>query len=105
VGGIVLSPIIKSLIDAWSLNGAAPVLAILWLLGMSLPAYLFIRPEPTALNWMPDGAPKPENHVSVLPGVPMAEAVRTRFFWVTTFGFVLVMGSQVGAIQQIVKLV
>lgn len=105
VGGIVLSPIIKSLIDAWSLNGAAPVLAVLWLLGMSLPAYLFIRPEPTALNWMPDGAPKPENHVSVLPGVPMAEAVRTRFFWVTTFGFVLVMGSQVGAIQQIVKLV
>ena len=105
VGGIVLSPIIKSLIDAQSISGAAPVLAVFWLVGMSLPTFLFIRPEPTALNWMPDGEPKPENHVVVLPGVAMAEAIRTRFFWVVTFGFVLVMGSQVGAIQQIVKLV
>lgn len=105
VGGIVLSPIIKSLIDARTISGAAPVLAVLWLVGMAVPAFFFIRPEPTALNWMPDGEPKPENHVSVLPGVPMAEAIRTQFFWVVTFGFVLVMGSQVGAIQQIVKLV
>ena len=105
VGGIVLSPIIKSLIDARTISGAAPVLAVLWLLGMSLPTFLFIRPEPTELNWMPDGEPKPDNHVVVLPGVAMAEAIRTRFFWVVTCGFVLVMGSQVGAIQQIVKLV
>ncbi|MFY8238037.1 MAG: MFS transporter, partial [Ilumatobacteraceae bacterium] len=67
--------------------------------------FLLIRPDPMELNWMPDGEPKPENHVSVLPGVPMAEAVRTRFFWVITIGYILVMGSQVGAIQQIVKLV
>ena len=105
VGGIVLTPLVKSLIDARTMNGAAPVLALLWLFGMGVPAYLFLRPEPTALNWMPDGEPKPEGHVSVLPGVPMAQAVRTRFFWVVTFGFVLVMSGQVGAIQQIVKLV
>ncbi|MEY4010782.1 MAG: hypothetical protein RLZZ93_1475 [Actinomycetota bacterium] len=35
----------------------------------------------------------------------MSVAVRTRFFWVVTVGYVLVMGAQVGAIQQIVKLV
>jgi MFS family permease len=105
VGGIVLTPVVKSLIDARTMDGAAPVLALLWLFGMGLPAYLFLRPEPTALNWMPDGEPKPADHVSVLPGVAMADAVRTRFFWVVTFGFVLVMSGQVGAIQQIVKLV
>jgi cyanate permease len=105
VGGIVLSPIVKSLIDSQTLSGAAPILAMLWLLGMSIPTFLLIRGEPGALNWMPDGQPKPENHVMEMPGTPMSVAVRTKFFWVVTIGYVLVMGSQVGAIQQIVKLV
>ena len=105
VGGIILTPIIKKLIDAREISGASPYLALIWLVGMSVPAFLLIRPDPLVLNWMPDGEPKPENHVAVLPGVPMAEAVRTRFFWVVTIGYILVMGSQVGAIQQIVKLV
>ncbi|MGA0117805.1 MAG: MFS transporter, partial [Ilumatobacteraceae bacterium] len=105
VGGIVLSPIIKSLIDSRTLNGAAPVLALLWLLGMSIPTFLLIRAEPGPLKWMPDGAPRPDDHVMELPGTSMSVAIRTKFFWVVTIGYVLVMGSQVGAIQQIVKLV
>ena len=105
VGGIVLTPAIKSLIDARELSGASPWLALIWLVGMVVPTYLFIRPDPIALNWMPDGEPRPENHVVDLPGETLAAAVRTRFFWAVTMGFVLVMGSQVGAIQQIVKLV
>jgi len=105
VGGIVLSPIIKSLIDSQTLHGAAPVLALLWLFGMSIPTFLLIRAEPGPLNWMPDGEPRPDDHILDLPGTPMSVAVRTRFFWIVTIGYVLVMGSQVGAIQQIVKLV
>jgi MFS family permease len=105
VGGIVLSPVVKSLIDSQTLSGAAPILAMLWLLGMSIPTFLLIRAEPGPLNWMPDGQPKPEDHVMEMPGTPMSVAVRTKFFWVVTIGYVLVMGSQVGAIQQIVKLV
>lgn len=105
VGGIVLSPIIKSLIDSQTLNGAAPLLALLWLFGMSVPTFLLIRADPADLNWMPDGEPRPENHVIELPGTPMDVAIKTRFFWIVTIGYVLVMGSQVGAIQQIVKLV
>jgi MFS family permease len=105
VGGILLTPFVKQLIDAQQMSGASIWLALIWLFGMSVPAFLLIRPDPLALNWMPDGEPKPENHVEDLPGVPMAEAVRTKFFWVVTIGYVLVMGSQVGAIQQIVKLV
>lgn len=105
VGGVLLTPVIKSLIDAHKMSGMAPWLALIWLLGMTLPAFLFLRPDPGALNWMPDGEPKPENHVVDLPGTPMEVAVRTRFFWVVTVGYVLVMGAQVGAIQQIVKLV
>ena len=105
MGGVVLTPIIKKLIDAKQMSGASPYLALIWFVGMCVPAYLLIRPDPLALNWMPDGQPKPENHISELPGVSLADAVRTKFFWVVTIGYVLVMGSQVGAIQQIVKLV
>lgn len=105
MGGVVLTPIIKKLIDAKQMSGASPYLALIWFVGMCVPAYLLIRPDPLALNWMPDGQPKPENHISELPGVSLADAVRTKFFWVITIGYVLVMGSQVGAIQQIVKLV
>lgn len=105
VGGVLLTPVVKSLIDSHKMSGMAPVLALIWLVGMTVPAFLFVRPDPISLNWMPDGEPKPENHVVDLPGTPMAVAVRTRFFWVVTVGYVLVMGAQVGAIQQIVKLV
>ena len=105
MGGVVLTPIIKKLIDAKEMSGASPYLALIWFVGMCVPAYLLIRPDPLALNWMPDGQPKPENHISELPGVSLADAMRTKFFWVVTIGFVLVLGSQVGAIQQIVKLV
>ncbi|CAB4680238.1 MAG: MFS transporter [Actinobacteria bacterium] len=105
MGGVVLTPIIKKLIDAKEMSGASPYLALIWFIGMCVPAYLLIRPDPLALNWMPDGQPKPENHIVDMPGVSLADAVRTKFFWVVTIGFVLVLGSQVGAIQQIVKLV
>lgn len=105
VGGIVLTPIVKSLIDSRELSGASPWMATMWLVGIAAPTWLFIRADPYALNWMPDGERKPEGHVVDLPGVPMAEAVRTKFFWIVTIGYVMVMGAQVGAIQQIVKLV
>jgi len=105
VGGIVLTPVVKALIDSRGISGMAPWLGLMWLVGMTVPTWLFIRPEPTALNWMPDGEPKLEGTVVEIPGTPMAVAIRTRFFWVVTIGYVLVMGAQVGAIQQIVKLV
>jgi MFS family permease len=105
VGGILLTPVVKTLIDSHGIAGMAPWLGLIWLVGMTVPTWLFVRPEPTALNWMPDGEPKPEGMVVEMPGTPMAVAIRTRFFWVVTIGYVLVMGAQVGAIQQIVKLV
>ena len=38
------------------------------------------------------------------PGTPFKQAVSSRFFVFTAIGFVLVMGSQIGAIQHIYKL-
>jgi MFS family permease len=104
VGGIVLTPVVKSLIDNRGLESASPFLAIFWVIGTAVPAYLFLRPDPFSMSWMPDGEPMPENHVVALPGVNFSDAVRTRFFWMVTFGYTLVLGTQIGAIQQLVKL-
>lgn len=105
VGGIVLTPVVKSIIDALRMEGAAPFLALIWLAGICVPVFLVFRGDPGALGWLPDGERQAPGAVPAPGGTSLAEALRTRFFWVVTLGYVLVMGAQVGAIQQIVKLV
>lgn len=105
-GGIIITPIAKWLLDEQGLSGAAPWLAGLWLLGVVPLTLLWLKPDPARLGWHPDGVrvksgcPSPTVH-----GAPLSEAVITRFFVVVTIGYVMILGSQVGAIQQLVKLV
>jgi MFS family permease len=105
-GGIIITPIAKWLLDEQGLSGAAPWLAGLWLLGVVPLTLLWLKPDPARLGWHPDGVrvksgcPSPTVH-----GAPYSEAVITRFFVVVTIGYVMILGSQVGAIQQLVKLV
>jgi len=105
-GGIIVTPLAKWLLDDRGLSGAAPWLAGLWLLGVVPLTLLWLKPDPARLGWHPDGVrvtsggPTP-----LLHGTPYSEAVLTRFFVAVTLGYVMVLGSQVGAIQQLVKLV
>jgi len=105
-GGIIVTPLAKWLLDDRGLSGAAPWLAGLWLLGVVPLTLLWLKPDPARLGWHPDGVrvtsggPTPMLH-----GTPYSEAVLTRFFVAVTLGYVMVLGSQVGAIQQLVKLV
>lgn len=105
-GGIVLTPVAKWLLDSRGLSGAAPWLAGMWFVGVVPLTLLWLKPDPSRLGWHPDGVrvssdgPHPSIH-----GTSYAEAVMTRFFIAVTIGYVLVLGSQVGAIQQLVKLV
>ena len=69
-------------------------------------ALWLVRPDPTVLGWQPDGARSVEAQKRVtIEGTPLHEAQRTRFYLAITFGYLLVMGAQVGGIQQLVKLV
>ena len=101
LGGIAISPVIATIVDADSLIYWAPRLAIAFLIGM-LPAVLFlVRPAPEALGLRPDGDPPlasgapPPNPA----GVSFKEAVRSRYFILISVTFVIVMAAQVGAIQ------
>lgn len=106
VGGIVITPLAKWLLDTRGLAGASLWLAAIWVIGVVPITLLWLKPDPNKAGWHPDGV---RVTAAVAPpavvGTPFAEAVRSRFFYAVTFGYVLALGSQVGAIQQLVKLV
>jgi MFS family permease len=105
-GGILLTPFAKWLIDERQLESATPILAVIWLVGVVPFALWLVRPDPTALGWLPDGERAQRDVAPIAPaGTPLHEAIRTRFYVTVTVGYVLVLGAQVGAIQQLVKLV
>jgi len=106
VGGIVLTPFAKWLIDERGLPSATPVLGVVWVLGTVPFALWLVRPDPGPMGWLPDGERVRADTVAAEPGgVAFHDAVRTRFYRCITLAYVLVLGAQVGAIQQLVKLV
>jgi MFS family permease len=105
-GGIVLTPAAKWLIDDRGLSAATPILGIVWLVGILPFGLWLVRPDPVALGWRPDGHRVVANVAAIAPtGVAFADAVRSRFFLCATVAYALVLGAQVGGIQQLVKLV
>ena len=105
-GGIVITPIAKWLIDDRGLEAATPVLAVIWIVGVIPFALWLVRPSPAALGWLPDGDRIGKDTAAFVPtGTPFHQAVRSRFYLAVTMGYVLVLGAQVGGIQQLVKLV
>lgn len=106
VGGILITPFAKWLIDERGLASATPVLAVVWIVGTVPFALWLVRPDPAALGWLPDGERVRADTVAVAPGgVEFRDALRSRFFRRTTVAYVLMLGAQVGGIQQLVKLV
>jgi MFS family permease len=106
VGGIALTPVAKWLIDRQGLEDATPILGVVWLVGVVPLALWLVRPDPTSLGWTPDGDRLADRAlIPAASGVRFGDAVRSRFYLGVTAGYVLVLGAQVGAIQQLVKLV
>jgi MFS family permease len=105
-GGILITPGAKWLLDRQGLESGAPWLGVVWVLGIVPFAIWMIKPDPAALGWLPDGErAEPGRAARALSGTPYHEAIRSRFFLGITVGYILALGSQVGGIQQLVKLV
>lgn len=105
VGGMILTPLAKWMTDEIGLARATPILAAIWLIGTVPVILLMIKPDPGLLGWLPDGRRAEPNVAPSAPtGMSFADGVRTRFFRLMALGFVLLMGAQVGGLQQIVKL-
>ena len=106
VGGIAITPWAKVLLDRQGIEGAAPWLALIWLLGVIPVTVWLLKPDPAAEGWHPDGERiVATSQAPIIDGEHYASAVKSRFFVFVTVAYVLTLGSQVGAIQQMVKLV
>jgi MFS family permease len=106
VGGILITPFAKWLLDRQGLESGTPWLGLIYVVGTVPVALWLVRPDPAPLGWLPDGerAASPGD-VIVPTGTPYRAAVTSRFFVAITVGYILALGSQVGGIQQLVKLV
>jgi MFS family permease len=106
VGGIVLTPVAKRLIDDNGLAATTPWLGLIFVAAIVPVALFLVRPDPIADGFAPDGERLVAGAALPVPdGVTYGEAVPTRFYRYVTYGYVLALGSQVGGIQQLVKLV
>ena len=105
-GGILITPAAKWLLDRQGLEAGTPWLGALFVVGIVPWVLWLVRPDPESLGWLPDGdRADPDVAPPAVTGTPYREAIVSRFFVLVTIGYILALGSQVGAIQQLVKLV
>jgi MFS family permease len=105
-GGILITPGAKWLLDRQGLAAGTPWLGLVYVLGIVPVVYWLITPDPGPTGWLPDGERINPSVTAPLPaGTPYRDAIASRFFIFVTIGYVLALGSQVGGIQQLVKLV
>lgn len=105
MGGIVVTPFVKWIIDDRGIRGGSPWLALMWLVGVVPVTVLFLRPHPQPYGWLPDGDRVVAGETLFITGTPLSEAVKSRFFHAISFGYIFALGAQVGSVQQLVKLV
>ncbi len=106
VGGILITPFAKRLLDTKGLETGTPWLGVVFVVGTVPFAWWMIRADPEVDGWAPDGARLAAGEIAApATGTHFHVAVRTRFFLAVTIGYVFALGSQVGGIQQLVKLV
>ncbi len=105
-GGILITPGAKWLLDRQGLESGTPWLGLLYVVGIVPVVYLLITPDPTSTGWLPDGERvDPGVAAPAVLGTRYRDAITSRFFVLVTIGYILALGSQVGGIQQLVKLV
>ncbi len=107
IGGIVFAPLSAWIIQTQGLEIAGHWLAIMFFVGV-VPAALFVmRPSPQSMGLRIDGDPPLADGEQDGPpdGVPMAVAIRSRFFIGVTAAYVFAMMAQVGALSHQFRLV
>jgi len=111
LGGVVITPISATLMGQIGITKAAPILAIMYVVGVVPLAWLLLRPNPSSLGIVPpaqysaakvrqtvDVAAGGEKSQVVTDGIRFREAVRAKFFWCFSGAYVFLMLAQVGGI-------
>ena len=106
LGGVILTPLSILMVDSLGFNIAAPLIGVIYLLGVIPVSWIFLRTSPESLGLLPDGEKveqySNENHSigidSKSDGLSFREALRGRFFWGLSLAYIFLMAAQVGGI-------
>ncbi len=107
LGGVVLTPLSVLLVDRFGFDTAAPLLGLIFVIGVVPITGYLLRPEPAAMGLSVDGdAAAPEedsdgdNETTPVHevGISFSDALHGRFFWAVSFAYVFLMMAQVGGI-------
>ena len=107
VGGVLITPVVATMIAAHGLAAAAPWLGAALFFGIVPGTILLVRRSPASMGLLPDGARPAEagGAPQQAAGISFSEARRSRFFIGVTAAYVFALGAQVGAIAHIFRLV
>lgn len=113
LGGVVITPISVMLVETFGFATAAPLMGVMYLVGVIPVAWIWLRPEPAAMGLEIDGrssgmkmpatdsaaSSKMKARVDVTEyGRSFREARSTWLFWGICLGYVFLMLAQVGGI-------
>lgn len=115
LGGVILTPLSVLMVESLTFETAAPLMGVLYLIGVIPVALIWLRPDPTAMGLSIDGeragpiiqiSGAAENlgssfdkKVDVsLDGLTFKQARSGRFFWGVASGYIFLMMAQVGGI-------
>ena len=106
LGGVILTPLSILMVDSLGFKIAAPLIGIIYLLGVIPVSWIFLRASPESLGLLPDGEKverySKDNHLigidSESDGLSFREALRGRFFWALSLAYIFLMAAQVGGI-------
>lgn len=109
LGGVVITPISVLLVGSIGFNLAAPLLGLIYVVGVIPIALIFLRPSPASMGLRVDGGPaqdvsdiepsKVRLDEDSVDGVSFKTARQGRFFWGIASAYIFLMMAQVGGIS------
>lgn len=106
LGGVVVTPLSVLMVDTLGFSVAAPLLGLMYIVGVIPATLLFLRPSPASMGLVIDGGAvdlqreKTANLTEQsLDGMSFKEARAGRYFWGIAAAYVFLMMAQVGGIS------
>ncbi len=112
LGGVVLTPLCALMVESMGFTRAAPLIGLMYLLGVAPVTLIWLRPSPAAMGVTEPGVASLNSQAgdsvaatangdtvpANIDGVSFGEALRSRFFWGASVGYIFLMMAQVGGI-------
>jgi len=105
LGGVLITPFSALLVESQGLLLAAPMMGLLYIVGVVPVALLWLRPNPESMGLAPDGDLKPASTGSGVtaqstpePDSEYSVVIRGRLFWAISLAYIFLMLAQVGGI-------